>query len=160
MKGVALSILAVIALIGLYYADAPYLDHHIRHLRQTKSAGWAGRGSRRANRIYNPQDLAASSGWELVCSLPEDWQAAWRDGKLWITHYNPDGTVVDSLPFDGLGDFYYWVETHPDSCDVDVEKLELEAPEVPVRATTTEQDSTAPTSSDSGRSSPWAMGME
>ncbi len=42
---------------------------------------------------------------------------------LWITHYNPNGTVADCLPFDDLKGYHAWVQTHPDFCDVDVKKL-------------------------------------
>ena len=64
----------------------------------------------------------------LLFSLPEDWEAEWLGGMLWITHRNPDGTVADRLSFSGVKDYHAWVETHPDFCDVNVEKLALRMP--------------------------------
>jgi len=59
---------------------------------------------------------------DLLPSLPDDWEGAWRGGTLWITHRNPDGTVVDCLPFGSFKEYHAWVETHPDFCDVNVEE--------------------------------------
>ncbi|MHC4070620.1 MAG: hypothetical protein ACYSWW_21800 [Planctomycetota bacterium] len=66
-------------------------------------------------------------GITLSHPLPQGWQAGWSGGKLWITHYNPDGSVADCLPFDSLAGLYDWLEAHPDCCDVDVDKLASEA---------------------------------
>lgn len=86
----------------------------------------------------------------VACPLPDGWQADWRDELLWITHYNPDGTVADALPFDSLKGLYDWVEDHPDFCDVNVERLVAQAPEVLIQHTADEREATALGSGNAG----------
>jgi hypothetical protein len=74
----------------------------------------------------------------LACSLPEGWQADWSSGQIWITHYNPSGTVADALAFSSLEDLYVWLENHPDCCDVDVDKIAQDVQESAVSATAME----------------------
>ena len=138
--------IATFALLSLYYAVTAALAPDIGPFLYSDSIGpflysdSIGQGSPRtrcANRANIPQDLSASLGCRLICSLPEGWGADLTDGKLWITHYSPDGTVTDSLPFDGAGDFHGWAQNHPNFCDVGVEKLEPHVRAVAVRAETT-----------------------
>ena len=117
-----------LAVIGLYCGGAVYLAPRVGRWLQAGSARQGSRGDRGANGVNTPTELAASWGGTLARSLPQDWQADCRGGKLWITHYNPDGTVADCLIFGSLGDCYDWIDTHPDFCDVHVEKPERAAP--------------------------------
>jgi len=64
----------------------------------------------------------------LMPSLPNNWQAQWQGGLLWITRYNPNGSVADCLPFNDLDDYHHWVYAHPDFCDVNAEKVARHAP--------------------------------
>jgi len=114
-----LALVIAVALTGLYSAGAGYIEPQIGHLLRPNASG-QDRG---------PQDRGASPGVTLAYPLPQGWRADWSGGKLWITHYNPDGSVADSLPFDSLESLYVWYEAHPDCCDVDVDKLMREAPE-------------------------------
>ncbi|MBM4025138.1 MAG: hypothetical protein FJ280_06960 [Planctomycetes bacterium] len=83
------------------------------------------RGSQRARRGSEAPAVAIPVDRALLGSLPEDWQAQYRGGLLWITHYNPNGSVADCLPFNDLEDYHHWVYAHPDFCDVNVEKVAL-----------------------------------
>ncbi len=80
------------------------------------------RGNQRAQRGAEVQAAPVPVDRALLGSLPEDWQAQWNGGLLWITHYNPNGTVADCLAFNDLDDYHNWVYAHPDFCDVDVQK--------------------------------------
>jgi len=150
---VLLTCIAVAALTGLYTAGAPYLDSNIGRFSQIDFAGQGSRWNVRGDLANNPQGRGVSFGRKLACPLPDGWQADWSGGKLWIMHYNPNGTVADALPFDSLKDFYHWFDTHPDCCDVDVNKLARDRTETAVCATTTAPDTTAPTSGNSDKSS-------
>ena len=119
LRGAMAACLVAIAATGFYYAGAPYPAPQIRRLHKTVSGGQRGRGNLRVQCASNSQDMEGTFG----CLLPQDWQADCRSGELWIVHYNPDGTVADSLLFDNLGSFYDWAETHPDFCDLDVDKV-------------------------------------
>ncbi len=153
VRMVFLTCIAAAALTGVYSAGAPYLDSKIGRLSQIYSAGQGDRGNQRSNSDNNAQDSDASSECVLACSLPDGWQANWSGEKLWIVHYNPNGTVADALPFDSLKDFYHWFDTHPDCCDVDVDKCARDRTEAAVCVTTTALDTTAPTSGNSDKSS-------
>lgn len=118
-----------VTLIGLYSTGAPYLNSYMGHFFQSGSVGQNSRRSLHANRTRNSQAWGASSRYKLVCNLPDGWQIDLRGGKLWLTHYNPNGSVADSLPFDSLENFYQWFETHPDCCDVDIHNLTPDKPE-------------------------------
>jgi hypothetical protein len=120
---------AVVILIGLYSARFPYLDSCFGSLYETDLIIKDRQVNPNAQRTKNSQDWGISSGYKLVCNLPDGWQIHWKGGKLWITHHNPNGSIADSLPFDSLENFYQWFETHPDCCDVDVEKLTTDKPE-------------------------------
>ena len=96
-----------LALVSLYYAGASCLDQSY---------------------VPRSADLTKVRPAEVACDLPDGWQADWRGKLLWITHCNSDGTVADTLPFDSLDGLYDWVETHPDFCDVNVEKFALRMP--------------------------------
>jgi hypothetical protein len=94
---------------------------------ETGSGGWGHRVSPGANGRGEAQDVAIPVDRALLGSLPPDWQAQWRGGLLWITRYNPNGSVADCLPFSDLEDYHHWAYAHPDFCDVNVEKLALRA---------------------------------
>ena len=113
IRGVLAACLVAIVVTSFYYAGAQYLAPPIRHLRQTVSVGL------RAHRA----DKSQGSEGPVKYLLPQDWQADWRSGELWVTHYNPNGTVADSLLFDSVGSFYDWADAHPDFCDLDVDKV-------------------------------------
>jgi hypothetical protein len=114
--------------VSLCCAGALYLAIDMMLRSDTGSGGWRYRASQRANARGDVQDVAIPVDRALLGSLPEDWQAQWRGGLLWITHYNPNGTVRDCLPFNDLEDYHRWVQTHPDFCDVDVEKVAQHVP--------------------------------
>jgi hypothetical protein len=120
---------AVVILIGLYSARFPYLDSCFGSLYETDLIRKDRQVNPNIQCTKNSQDWGISSEYELVCNLPDGWQTHWKGGKLWITHYNPNGSIADSLPFESLENFYQWFETHPDCCDVDVEKLTIDKPE-------------------------------
>jgi hypothetical protein len=123
-KTVLLASVIAVVLTGLYSYGAPYIEPQIgRFLRPNASGQYDG-----------PQGRGASLGLTLAGPLPQGWQAEWNGGELWITHYNPDGSVADTLPFDSVESLSNWLEAHPDCCDVDVDKLAPKAPEdtVPV----------------------------
>jgi len=111
-------------LTGLYFVRAMNIEPYGERFVHTDLSRKGG----------NLQDWKASFSSELSCPLPQGWQAGWNGGKLWITHYNLDGSVADSLAFDSLERLCYWVEAHPDCCDVDIDQLKLPAPKdaVPV----------------------------
>jgi len=119
VKMALLAIAIAVVLTGLYSAGAAYIDPQIERFLQPGSSRQYG----------SLPDRRESSGITLARPLPQGWQADWSGGKLWITHYNPDGSVADSLPFDNLESLYVWYEAHPDCCDVDVDKLMREASE-------------------------------
>ncbi|MHC4143615.1 MAG: hypothetical protein ACYSWW_17975 [Planctomycetota bacterium] len=123
-----LALVIAIALTGLYSAGAAYIKPQIGRLFQANYF----------RQDVSPGDRRAPLGYTLARPLPQGWQADWSGGKLWITHYNPDGSVADALPFDSLESLYVWFETHPDCCDVDVDKLMREAPENVVPVSTVE----------------------
>lgn len=137
--------ITLVVLASLYLAWEPYLGSYIGYF-QTGSAAHDGRWNARVNLANELQDLCVSSGSGPAASLPDGWQTDWKGGKLWITHYNPDGTVADALPFDGLGDFYQWFESHPDCCDVNVGKLGTNMPEAAVCARNDAPDTACPAS--------------
>ena len=91
------------------------------------SAGQGRRSSVFASRANHSQVHRPYSKCELTCPLPGGWRADRKDGKLWLTHYNLDRSIADSLFFNCVEDLYAWVEAHPDCCDVDVDKLVSEA---------------------------------
>ena len=136
----------VLTLIGVYSAGGPYLNSYIGHYLQTDAVGQTSRWSSHINLSRNSQARAESSPVTLVCNLPDGWQIDRRAGKFWLTHYNPNGSVADCLPFDSLENFYQWFETHPDCCDVDIEKLAVYTQEDSKNATTAAPDTTAPAS--------------
>ena len=86
------------------------------------------RGSQRARRGSEAPAAVRPVDRGLLGSLPEDWQAQYRGGLLWITHYNPNGTVTDCLAFRDVEDYHGWVGAHPDFCDVNVDKRTRPAP--------------------------------
>jgi hypothetical protein len=117
-RTVLLACVIAVVLTGLYAAGAEYIEPQIgRFLRPNASRQYDG-----------PQDHRTSLGLALAQPLPQGWQADWSGGKLWITHYNPDGSVADTLPFDSVESLSNWLEAHPDCCDVDVDKLAPKAP--------------------------------
>jgi len=91
------------------------------------SAGQDSRSSVFASRTNHSQVRRPHSKCELICPLPRGWRADREDGKLWLTHYNLDGSIADSLFFNRVEDLHAWVEAHPDCCDVDVDRLVSEA---------------------------------
>jgi len=133
-----------VTLIGLYCLGGPYPNPYTGRFFQTGLAGQNNRVSLKANRAKNSQFWGASSSDTVVCNLPDGWQIDFRGGKLWLTHYNPNGSVADCLPFDSVENFYQWFETHPDCCDIDVEKLAVDTPEDAENATIAGLDSTSP----------------
>jgi hypothetical protein len=114
--------------VSLCCAGALYLALDTMLLPDTSPGGGQYRGNQRANCGSDSQDAAIPVERALLPSLPEDWQAQWRSGMLWITHYNPNGTVADCLPFEDLKSYRDWVQTRPDFCDADVEKLARRVP--------------------------------
>ncbi|MBL7189168.1 MAG: hypothetical protein ISS70_22805 [Phycisphaerae bacterium] len=134
VKTALLACVIAVVLTGFYCAGALCFDSNIGCSLQTDSLGQGDQGNLPWNYASNPQNGGTSSECVLACSLPDGWQAGLSGGKLWITHYNPDGSVADSLPFDSVESLSNWVEAHPDCCDVDVDKLVPEAPKdtVPV----------------------------
>ncbi|MFC1604572.1 hypothetical protein ACFL5F_06040 [Planctomycetota bacterium] len=118
-----LACVAVITIIGVYSAKYPYLDSCLGSLYKTDFVRQGKQVNLKLQCTKNSQDWRVSSGRKLVCPLPDGWQVDWNGGKLWLTHYNPNGSVADSLPFDSLINFYQWFETHPDCCDVNIDKL-------------------------------------
>jgi len=127
-RTILLGCIVAAALTGLYSVRAIHIASHGERFRRTDSSRQGG----------NLQDGKASLGCELDCPLPQGWRAGWDGGKLWLTHYNPDGSVVDSLAFDSPECLSDWVEAHPDCCDVDVDQLKLRAAEDAVPASTAE----------------------
>jgi hypothetical protein len=109
--------------VSLCCAGALYLAFDTAFPPETGPGGWGYRASPRANYGRDAQDVAIPVDRALLPSLPDNWQAQWRGGMLWITRYNPNGTVGDCLPFDDLKGYHAWVQTHPDFCDVDLKKL-------------------------------------
>lgn len=105
--------LAAVAVTGFYWAGEPYLAPQLSHMRHTASARLG------AHHTQKSQDLEGS----VESVLPQNWQADWRAGTLCITRYNPNGTVADGLFFDSIGSFCEWADTHPDFCDLDVDKV-------------------------------------
>jgi len=104
---------AQLGAVGLCCAVALYLTFDQARLYGIVPSG---PGDKASQSVTIPIDRG------LLPSLPDDWEGAWRGGTLWITHRNPDGTVADCLPFDGFEEYYDWIETHPDFCDVNVEE--------------------------------------
>jgi hypothetical protein len=119
---------ARLGVVSLCCAGALYLAFDTAFPPETGPGRQGWRGNQRANYGRDAQDGAIPVDRALLSSLPEDWQAQWRGGMLWITHYNPDGTVRDCLAFEGLEGYRDWVQTHPDFCDVDVRKLAQRSP--------------------------------
>ncbi len=146
VRGVLLACIASVTVAGLYLAWEPYLGSHLGRLLQSISGGHDSRSNFHADHVGGLQNQGASSRFKLARPLPAGWQAEWRGGKLWIRHYNPNGSVADSLPFDSPSNLYDWVETHPDCCDVNVAKLAASPREAAVSATTTAPDTVSPTS--------------
>ncbi len=109
-------------------AIALYLALDTIFLSETSPGGRGWRGYHRAQSGTVAEGVAIPVDRALLGSLPGDWQAEWRGGMLWITHYNPNGTVADCLPFNDLESYHNWVYAHPDFCDVNVEKLARRAP--------------------------------
>ncbi len=107
-------------LVGLYYGSISYLNSDINRFRQVYSAG-----------LNKQVEVDPAT---LACNLPEGWQAYWWGRTLWITHYNSDGSAANSLSFCSLESLYGWVETHPDFCDVNIEKTLLHVVDTTVAA--------------------------
>jgi hypothetical protein len=118
-----LACVAVITLIGVYSAGSPYLDSCLGSIDETDFFRQGRQVNLNVQCTKNLQDWGVYSRCKLACTLPDGWQVYWKGGKLWITHYNPNGSVADSLPFDNLQNFYQWFEAHPDCCDVDIDKV-------------------------------------
>lgn len=123
---VLLTCIIGVVLGSLCLAWEPYFGSNIDYRFRTGLAGRNGQRNLLWDSVDYPQNGRVSCESELACSLPEGWQAGWNGGTLWITHHNPNGTVADALPFKDLEGFYQWFETHPDCCDVDVEKTVVE----------------------------------
>ena len=138
--------IVAVTLIGLYSAAGPYLNSYIGRFFQTDAFGQTSRWYSRTNLAQNSQARAKSSSDTLVCNLPDGWQINRNGDIFWLTHYNPNGSVADCLPFDSLENFHQWFETHPDCCDVDIEKLAVYTQEDSKNATTAAPDTTAPAS--------------
>lgn len=155
-----LACVVIVILISLYSPRVPYFDSCIGCFYEIDSVGQGSRGNLYAESTKYSQDWGVSSRCKLVCTLPDGWQIDWRGGKLWITHYNPNGSVADSLPFDSLENFYQWFETHPDCCDVDVEKLTIDKIESVECNTTTVSNIATPTSENFDKSRASAMTTE
>ena len=132
-----------VTLIGLYCLGSPYPNSYAGHFFQTDLTGQNNQVSLKTNHAKNLQSLGASSSDTVVCNLPDGWQIDFRGGKLWLTHYNPNGSVADCLPFDSVENFYQWFETHPDCCDVDIETIAVDSPEDTENATTAAPDTTS-----------------
>ena len=146
VRGILPAGIASVVLAGLYLAWEPYLGSYLGRFLQSISGGHDSRSNFHADHAGGLQNQGASSRFKPARPLPEGWQTAWRGGKLWIRHYNPNGSVADSLPFDSLRNLYDWIETHPDCCDVNVAKLAASPPETAVSATTTAPVMVSPTS--------------
>ena len=86
------------------------------------STGLDNRWSALVSRTKDSQVWRPSRECELTLLLADGWRAEWKGETLWLTHYNPDGRVADSLPFHSVEHLHAWVEAHPDCCDVDVDK--------------------------------------
>ncbi|HEC03707.1 MAG TPA: hypothetical protein ENI81_09250 [Phycisphaerales bacterium] len=113
LRGVLGTFLIAVAATGFYWAPESYFARRIRCMR------WAASARLRTRRTGESQDLEGS----IKSLLPQNWQADWRAGTLCITRYNPNGTVADGLFFDSIGSFCDWAGTHPDFCDLDVDKV-------------------------------------
>ena len=150
----------IVILISLYSAGFPYLDSCIGRFYEIDSVGQDNRGNLYAECNKYSQDSGVPSRCKLVCTLPDGWQIDWRGGKLWITHYNPNRSVADSLPFDSLENFYQWFEIHPDCCDIDVDKLTTDKIESVECNTITVSNIATPTSENFLKSRASAMTME
>ena len=113
IKCVGIACIVVLVLISLYYISVPAVD---------------------ARRIANMHpDYSNDAGRQVevrpatvACDLPVGWQTDWRSDLLYLTHYNANGTVAESLSFGSHEDLCDWVEAHPDFCDVNVKKLALQ----------------------------------
>jgi hypothetical protein len=121
-----IAFVVVVILIGIYSAGGPYINSYMGHIFQTKAVGQTSRWAAPTNLSKNSQSRAEFSSDTLVCNLPDGWQIDSIGGKLWLTHYNLNGSIADSLPFDSIENFYQWFDTHPDCCDVDIEKLTVD----------------------------------
>jgi hypothetical protein len=113
--------IVAVTLIGLYSTGGPYLNSYMGRFFQTGSFGQNSRGSLHADHTRNSQAWGADSSDIMVYNLPDGWQINRSGDIFWLTHYNPNGSVADCLPFDSLENFYQWFETHPDCCDVDID---------------------------------------
>ena len=122
MQAVPLGAVSLCCAVALYLA----FDTMLRS--ETGPGGWGYRASLRANGRGDAQDVAIPVDRALLGSLPPNWQAQWQAGMLWITRYNPNGSVADCLPFNDLDDYHHWVYAHPDFCDVNVEKVARHVP--------------------------------
>jgi hypothetical protein len=145
MKTLLVYVVAV-TLMGLYSAGGPYLHSYAACFFQTGLAGQNNRVSLKANSAKNSQSWGAYPSDTVVCNLPDGWQIDFRGGKLWLKHYNPNGSVADYLPFDNVKSFYQWFETHPDCCDVDIKTIAVNSPEDAENATSATPDTTSPAS--------------
>jgi hypothetical protein len=112
-----------VTLTGLYSVAGPYLNSYIGRFFQNDAVGQTSRWYSRTNLAQNSQVRAESLSDTFVCNLPDGWQIDRKGGIFRLTHYNPNGSVADCLPFDSLENFYQWFETHPDCCDVYIDKL-------------------------------------
>ena len=119
---VLLTCIVGVVLGSLCLAWQPYFGSNIEYNFRTGLAGRNGQRSLLWNSADYPPNERVSCESELTCSLPKGWRADRCGGTLWITHYNPNGTIADALPFKDLEGFYQWFETHPDCCDIDVKK--------------------------------------
>ncbi len=119
--------LIAIAITGFYYAGAPYPASPIGRLDRAASVTLRAHGANKSKELEESVERF----------LPGGWQADLKTGRLWITHYNSNGTVADALLFDSAGSFYDWAAAHPDFCDLDVDRVALAA----LRAAPTSDDS-------------------
>ena len=109
-----------VAIAGFYVAWEPYVDSFVARVFRRSSDRWNTSGDLNAD---NQQNHPESFGEEPARPLPAGWKVSSKGSRFWVTHYNPNGSVADSLPFDSTRDLYSWLNTHPDCCDVNLAKV-------------------------------------